>query len=70
MKFAEKLRQLLARLGWSVNDLAQQAGVNYLTVRSYLLAAENPRLPTLATAKRLAKALGVSLDELADCDDL
>ena len=55
-----------ARLGWTQEDLASQAGIN----RSYLAGIESGRRNTSArTIEKLARALGVSpADLLASLD--
>ncbi len=55
-----------ARLGWTQEDLARQAGIN----RSYLAGIESGRRNTSArTIEKLARALGVSpADLLASLD--
>ena len=56
--FAARLRALRVEAGVSVADLAARSGLN----RTYIHNLEaGIRQPTLATAARLAKALGVSL---------
>ena len=50
-----------ARLGWTQEDLARQAGIN----RSYLAGIESGRRNTSArTIEKLARALGVSPADL------
>lgn len=51
----------LAR-GWSYRDLATATGITEDAVRKL---ERGDREPSLRTAKALAQALGVSLDELA-----
>lgn len=68
--FAERLRVLMEAKGWSVNDLARESGLSFNTVKSYLASGANNRLPTLANARRLAKALECTVDYLSESSDL
>lgn len=57
-----RLRALRAARGWSLDVMAKASGVS----RSMLSQIERNRAnPTLAVASRIALALGVTLDELA-----
>ncbi len=67
MKFTEKLRELREKAGLSEAKLAQASGLPFGTVHGYGLGA---RKPSLAAALRIAKALGVTCDAFADCEDL
>jgi len=61
--FARRLKQLRAARGWSLDALANASGVS----RSMLSQVErNQANPTLAVAFRIARALGMSLGELAE----
>ncbi len=61
--FARRLRQVRAARGWSLDALASASGVS----RSMLSQVErNQANPTLAVAFRIARALGMSLGELAE----
>jgi transcriptional regulator with XRE-family HTH domain len=63
IQFARRLRQLRAARGWSLDALASASGVS----RSMLSQVErNQANPTLAVAFRIARALGMSLGELAE----
>jgi transcriptional regulator with XRE-family HTH domain len=58
----ERVRAMRAKRGWSLEALADTSGVS----RSMLSQIErNEANPTVAVALSIAKALGVSLDELA-----
>lgn len=62
-ELAERIRRGRLRKGWNGEDLAHQAGVSVRTVSRYETAqVTDPREHTLT---RLARALGVSRDELA-----
>ena len=58
--FARNLRRLRADQQWKQQELAGEAGVSTATVS----AAENGQGLHLESAARLARALGVSLDEM------
>src|SRR6267143_4927223 len=61
--FARRLKQLRTARGWSLDALANASGVS----RSMLSQVErNQANPTLAVAFRIARALGMSLGELAE----
>ncbi len=47
--------------GWSQSELARQAGISRTTVVVTEIGKTKPRLPTL---RRLARAFGVTVDEL------
>lgn len=63
MKLDEKLHQQMLRKGLNGQKLARQSGVSDSEI-SRILAGKS--LPGLENAFRLAKAVGVSLDFLAD----
>src|SRR4051812_9668810 len=67
MRFAEKLRELRTAAGLSEAKLAEKAGLSFGAVHNYGLGH---RLPTLAAAVKLARALGVTCETFADCDDI
>jgi len=55
-------RQFRKKLGLSQDKLSKLAGVSYNTILK-IESGENPN-PTIETAQKIAKTLGVSLDEL------
>jgi transcriptional regulator with XRE-family HTH domain len=65
---AETLGKMLERrraeLDLTHEQLAERAGLPLPTMRNYLY---NRREPSVSVANRLAKAVGVTLQELADC---
>jgi transcriptional regulator with XRE-family HTH domain len=67
MTFREKLRQLREAAGLSEARLAEQSGVTFGALHNYGLGI---RKPTFAAVVRLARALGVSCEAFADCDDI
>jgi transcriptional regulator with XRE-family HTH domain len=66
MKFHEKLEHLCERKRWSQRDLAKAAGgVSPSTMSNWFSGRSEP---DLSAAHAIARALGVSLDYLADDD--
>jgi transcriptional regulator with XRE-family HTH domain len=64
MTFGEKLRQLRERAGLTQEQLAAASGVNLWTVRGY---EQGRREPSWKGAIVLTRALGVTVEEFADC---
>ena len=62
MTFGERLKRLREVAGWSQNELAKRSGVPRPTISD--LEAGKQRGLTVANARKLARALGVSLDLL------
>jgi transcriptional regulator with XRE-family HTH domain len=67
MTFAEKLRELRDVKGLSEARLAEASGLPFGTVHVYGLGR---RRPSFAAVVRLARALGVSVEAFAGCDDV
>lgn len=63
MKYAEKLYRQLVRLGWNQQKLSRASGVSDSEVSRILAGKSNPGLEN---AQRLAKAVGLSLDYMAN----
>lgn len=63
MKYAEKLYRQLVRLGWNQQKLSRTSGVSDSEVSRILAGKSNPGLEN---AYRLAKAVGLSLDFMAN----
>jgi transcriptional regulator with XRE-family HTH domain len=60
-RFGDVIRQSRQALGWSQERLAGTASIN----RSYMGEIERATvIPTLASAEKLAQALGVALSDL------
>ena len=62
MSFGDKLKQLRLDAGLTQDALAAKIGVQKQTISRY---ENSEREPNIRTAKRIADALGVSLEELA-----
>jgi transcriptional regulator with XRE-family HTH domain len=59
---AMRLKRLRERAGLSQPQLAQRAGVPLSTLRGW---EQGRREPSLGAAAKLARAMGITLDELA-----
>lgn len=66
MTFAEKLRALRDAAGLSEAKLAAASGVSFSAIHEYGLGRRNP---SLESAVKLARALGVGVEVFADCVD-
>lgn len=64
-----RLRQIRARKKLSQGVVCQQAGIPWHLYKAYE-RAENPTLPDLATAERIARVLGVAVDEIWDLQEV
>jgi transcriptional regulator with XRE-family HTH domain len=62
MEMHEIIRQRRADLGMSQGDLAAKVGVDRRQIRRY---ESGETQPTLSVARSIARALGISIDELA-----
>lgn len=67
MLFSEKLRTLRDKKGLSEAKLAEASGLTFASVHMYGLGR---RKPSFAAVVKMAKALGVTCQAFADCDDL
>lgn len=70
MTFAEKLRSLMHKNGWTVEKTAEEAGLKAGAVKSYLLNGGGKRYPTLKAARALAHAFGKTTAIFDECEDL
>lgn len=62
MEMNEVIRQRRSELGMSQGDLAAKVGVDRRQIRRY---ESGETQPTLSVAKTIARALGITIDELA-----
>jgi len=60
--FAKRIRELRRRKGLSQEKLARLANVSFITVVK--IESGESKHPTIQTMAGIAKALGISLDEL------
>lgn len=58
------MKELLQRKGVSGYRLAKDAGLSQSIVAQWVTGDKDPRAMKLETAARVAKALGMSIDEL------
>lgn len=56
-----RIREYRERLGWSQNELSRRSGVPQSAISRYEAGEQEPGYSRL---KRIAKALGVSVEEL------
>ena len=64
LTFGERLKRLRETRGWSQQELADRSGVPYITI--YRCERGLHQEPRVSVAAKLARALGVSLDILAN----
>jgi transcriptional regulator with XRE-family HTH domain len=67
MTFAEKLRELRHTAGLSEAKLANTSGVAFAALHTYSLGRSKP---PFAAVVKIAKALGVTCEAFAGCDDV
>jgi transcriptional regulator with XRE-family HTH domain len=67
VKFSEKLRELKDKAGLSEAKLAELSGVTRATIHDYGLGR---RKPSFAAVVKLARALNVTCEAFAECDDI
>src|SRR5438874_2221094 len=64
--FGQRLQDLRQEGGLSQSQLAERANLPLATIQGY---EQGRREPLWSVAVRLARALGVSIDQFADCVD-
>ena len=67
MTFAEKMRELRDAKGLSEAKLADVTGIAFGTLHNYAIGR---RPPPFGAVVRIAKALGVTCEVFAECDDI
>lgn len=67
MLFAEKLRLLRDERGLSEARLAGTSGLTFASIHGYGLGR---RKPSFAAVVKIARALGVTCEAFADCEDV
>jgi transcriptional regulator with XRE-family HTH domain len=67
MTFAQRLRELRTVAGLSEVRLAELSGVSFGAIHNYGLGI---RKPTFAAVVRLCRALGVTCEAFAECEDI
>jgi transcriptional regulator with XRE-family HTH domain len=66
-QIAKRIRLLRRQRGWSQERLADLSGLHRAYVGTLERAAKSPTVDTLA---KIASALGITIRELIDCDDV
>lgn len=64
MTLGEKIAFARKRLGWSLSSLAERAGVDRISLGR--IESGQTKRPQYATLERVAEALGISVNELAE----
>jgi DNA-binding Xre family transcriptional regulator len=64
-----RIMVLLARKGWSIYELADQAKMAYPQVYRLAKAEQIPPGTTFSTLKKIAGALGVSIEDLENGEE-
>lgn len=67
MRFMELLRDLREKAGLTQQQLAEKADIPIGSLRNH---EQGQRLPSWAAVVKLARALGVSTDVFAACDEV
>lgn len=60
-----RIKELAEEKGWTLKDVADRAGVNYNTVRSYVQRGELNTVDLSAVFK-IARAFDVTIEELVE----
>lgn len=58
------IKSLLTQKGWSIYELHKKAGLTYNATHSLVRADKIPDGTSYGTLKRVARALGVKIDDL------
>jgi putative transcriptional regulator len=61
-----RIRELAERRGWTLQDVADQSGVNYNTVKSYARRDDGMNTVDLAAVQKIARAFEVSIEDLIE----
>jgi repressor LexA len=67
VKFKDLLRELRMKAGLTQEELAHKAGVPLPSLRGH---EQGQRVPSWISVVKLARALGVSTDVFATCDEV
>lgn len=65
---ANKIKEILDSKSWTIYELHKQAGLTYNTTHSIATAESIPDGTAYGTLKKIARALGVRIDDLEDDD--
>jgi putative transcriptional regulator len=61
-----KIRELAQKRGWTLQDVADRAGVNYNTVKSYARRDDGMNTVDLTAVYKIACAFEVTIEELME----
>lgn len=61
-----RIRELAEQRGWSLQEVAEQAGVNYNTVKSYARRDDGMNTVDLAAVHKIARVFEVTIEELIE----
>ena len=63
----ERIKKLMAERGWKPENLAHHSGVPYSSISTYL--SDDPAELKVTRAVKIARAFGITVDELATGED-
>jgi transcriptional regulator with XRE-family HTH domain len=61
-----KIRELAEKRGWTLQDVADQSGVNYNTVKSYARRNDGMNMVDLSAVYKIARAFDVTIEDLME----
>lgn len=61
-----RIRELAEQRGWSLQEVAEQSGVNYNTVKSYARRDDGMNTVDLAAVHKIARVFEVSIEDLIE----
>lgn len=61
-----RIRELAQKRGWTLQDVADHAEVNYNTVKSYARRDDGMNTVDLSAVYKIARALDVTIEELIE----
>ncbi|BAZ50875.1 XRE family transcriptional regulator [Nostoc sp. NIES-4103] len=61
-----KIRELAQKRDWTLQDVADRAGVNYNTVKSYARRDDGMNTVDLSAVYKIARAFDVTIEDLME----
>ncbi|QSJ17807.1 helix-turn-helix transcriptional regulator [Nostoc sp. UHCC 0702] len=61
-----RIRELSEKRGWTLQDVADRAGVNYNTVKSYARRDDGMNTVDLSAVYKIARAFDVTIEDLME----
>jgi putative transcriptional regulator len=61
-----KIRELAQEKGWTLQDVADRAEVNYNTVKSYARRDDGMSMVDLSAVRKIARAFEVAIEDLIE----